>query len=79
MLSIIIPARNEVSNLETILDYFNKGMKNINFEVILIDDFSDDDTLIKSKTLFEPYKNFKVYLIFYCHIILTYVSEWNVI
>ncbi len=61
MLSIIIPARNEVSNLETILDYFNKGMKNINFEVILIDDFSDDDTLIKSKTLFEPYKNFKVY------------------
>jgi len=61
MLSIIIPARNEADNLEDILDYFNENLKNIDFEVLLINDFSDDETLIKAQNLFKENKKFKVY------------------
>ena len=60
MLSIIIPARNEAENLKDILDYFSNKSLPINFEVLLINDFSNDDTLIKAQTLFASKKNFKV-------------------
>tara|TARA_X000000950_G_scaffold166285_1_gene203139 strand:- start:1134 stop:1847 length:714 start_codon:yes stop_codon:yes gene_type:complete len=60
MLSIIIPARNEADNLEDILKYFKDGLKHIDFEVILVNDFSTDETLEKSQNLFKPYENFKV-------------------
>ncbi len=60
MLSIIIPARNEADNLEDILHYFVKGLHDIEFEVILVNDFSDDDTLEKSMNLFRSNKNFRV-------------------
>ena len=49
MLSIIIPARNESDNLEDILNYFKNGMGTINYEVILINDFSEDNTFEKAK------------------------------
>ena len=39
MLSIIIPARNEADNLEDILVYFSTNLKNIEFELLLINDF----------------------------------------
>ena len=48
MLSIIIPLRNEIDNLENIKDNFNKNLKNINFEVILVNDFSSDETFQKA-------------------------------
>ena len=48
MLSIIIPARNETDNLEDILNYFTGGMEKIKYEVLLINDFSNDDTLKKA-------------------------------
>ena len=48
MLSIIIPARNEEDNLESILDYFTKGMSNMDYEIIFINDFSEDNTFKKS-------------------------------
>ena len=60
MISIIIPARNETDNLEDILEYFSKGMKGIEYEVLLINDFSADDTFEKAKSLFEPQSNFRV-------------------
>ena len=61
MLSIIIPARNEADNLQDILDYFISKLKNIDFEVLIINDFSEDDTLAKSQKIFEKNKNFKVF------------------
>ena len=61
MLSIIIPARNEADNLQDILDYFISKLKNIDFEVLIINDFSEDDTLAKSQKVFENHKNFKVF------------------
>ena len=50
MLSIIIPARNEEDNLESILDYFTKGMSNMDYEIIFINDFSEDNTFKKAET-----------------------------
>ena len=61
MLSIIIPARNESDNLQDILNYFKDGMETINYEVILINDFSEDNTFDKAKEIFRNHKNFKIY------------------
>ena len=60
MLSIIIPARNESDNIQDIIDYFEKGLSNTSYEVLLINDFSEDDTLEKSEQLFKEKKNFKI-------------------
>ena len=61
MLSIIVPVRNESDNLKDIFDYFSKNLVKINYEVLIINDFSDDDTLENAKALFENNKNFKVF------------------
>ncbi len=61
MLSIIIPARNEADNLEDILNYFEKNLLKEDFEVLLINDFSDDDTLSKAKKIFQLKNRFKVF------------------
>jgi dolichol-phosphate mannosyltransferase len=61
MLSIIIPARNEAENLEDILIYFEQNLLEIDFEVLIINDFSEDDTFLKSKKVFENRNNFKVF------------------
>ena len=61
MLSIIIPLRNEIDNLENIKDNFNKNLKNINFEVILVNDFSSDETFQKANEIAKGNKNFKVF------------------
>lgn len=42
--SILIPARNEALNLPTLLDSIAALKKSVPFEVILIDDHSEDDT-----------------------------------
>ena len=44
MLSILVPVRNESENLEGIFEYFEENIKNLNYEVLLINDFSEDDT-----------------------------------
>ena len=61
MLSIIVPARNEADNLKDILNYFKNNLNNIDYEVIIINDFSNDDTLIVGERLFKNYKNFKIF------------------
>ena len=60
MLSIIIPARNEADNLEDILDYFKSNLTDLEYELIIINDFSDDNTLNKAQKLFEAEPNFRV-------------------
>ena len=61
MLSIIVPVRNESDNLKSVFDYFSKNIKNLNYEVLIINDYSEDDTLNKTKELVQEYKNFKVF------------------
>ncbi len=60
MLSIIIPAKNEADNLEDILNYFDGNLQNIEFELLLINDFSDDDTFVKAQNIFQNKPSFKV-------------------
>ena len=60
MLSIIIPARNEIDNLEDILNYFVNSMEGIEYEVIMINDFSEDNTFEKAKKIFNSQQNFKI-------------------
>ncbi len=61
MLSIIIPAKNEAENLQDILKYFSSKLSNIDHEVILINDFSSDETLSRAKDLFANNTKFKVF------------------
>ena len=61
MLSIIVPVRDESKTIEGVFDYFDNNLKNINYEVLIINDFSKDDTFDKTKSLVIEYKNFKVF------------------
>jgi len=61
MLSIIIPARNEADSLKDILNYFEENLLDVDYEVLLINDFSDDETLSKAKKIFELKNRFKVF------------------
>ena len=61
MLSIIVPVRNESNNLKSVFDYFSDNLKNLEYEVLIINDFSEDETLNITNKLVEEYKNFKVF------------------
>ena len=61
MLSIIVPVRDETENIGRIFNYFSKGLENLSFEVLIINDFSQDNTLDKIKSLINSYSNFKVF------------------
>mgnify|MGYP003308103380 CR=1 FL=1 len=61
MLSIIIPLRDEFDNLEKVRDKFNEKLSDINHEVLLINDFSKDNTLDRAKEISKNNKNFKVF------------------
>ena len=59
MLSIIIPVRNESDSLNTIMDHYSKNLNSLDYEVLIINDFSKDNTLEKARNLFKS-KNFKI-------------------
>ena len=61
MLSIVVPVRDESKTIKEVFDYFNNNLKNINYEVLIINDFSSDDTFEKTKNLIKYYINFKVF------------------
>ena len=60
MLSILIPVRNESDALEDIIKHFSKNLINLNHEVLIINDFSEDDTLKKIENLILGKSNFRV-------------------
>tara|TARA_B100000963_G_scaffold358848_1_gene384547 strand:+ start:7483 stop:8196 length:714 start_codon:yes stop_codon:yes gene_type:complete len=60
MLSIIVPVRNESNNIEDVFNYFDKNLIDMDYEVLIINDFSTDDTLNKSEVLTNSFKKFKV-------------------
>ncbi len=60
MLSVLIPIRDEYENLDKIESTFSKNLENINYEIILINDFSEDESLKKAQSISNNNKNFKV-------------------
>jgi len=60
MLSIIVPVRNESENLKDVFDYYTKNLKDFKYEVLIVNDFSKDDTLNVARELEQKYKNFKI-------------------
>ena len=60
MLSILIPVRNESDNLKGLINYYSNKLQHINYEALIINDFSDDDTLEKANSLSYENKKFKV-------------------
>ena len=58
MLSIIIPVRNEYENLDEIERQFSTNFSKIHHEVILINDYSTDDTFLKVKEITKKNNNF---------------------
>ncbi len=61
MLSIIVPVRNESNIINEIFDYFLSNLKDIKYEVLIINDFSDDDTFDKCKKLVSETENFRIF------------------
>ena len=61
MLSIIIPLRNEIENLDRIKESFSESLGEIKYEVLFINDFSTDGTLQKANKIAEENINFKVF------------------
>ena len=61
MLSILVPVRNESNSLDDLYNYFDKNLVGMNYEIIIINDFSDDDTFEKANLLPQKNSNFKVF------------------
>ena len=60
MLSIIIPVKNESENLKDITDYFVNNLNDLEFELLIVNDYSEDDTFDKMKNLSMKNKNLKI-------------------
>lgn len=61
MLSIIVPVRNESNIIHDVISYFNINSKITRYELIIVNDFSDDDTLEKLNSIVSNHKNLKVF------------------
>ena len=59
-LSLVIPARNEEKTLLDIVTKVQKSLKNINFEIIIVNDGSTDKTLDIANKLVKKFKNIHV-------------------
>ena len=61
MLSIIIPLRNESLSLQNLRDSLINEIKNLNCEIILINDFSNDNTYETGMKIAEEDSKFKIF------------------
>ena len=59
--SIIIPIRNEEFLLKKIIEQLENKLKNLEYEIVLRNDFSTDNTFLVLKKLIENKNQFKLY------------------
>tara|TARA_Y100001970_G_scaffold289928_1_gene421812 strand:- start:6570 stop:7259 length:690 start_codon:yes stop_codon:yes gene_type:complete len=55
-ISIVIPVYNESSNISDLIIEIDNSLKNYSYEIVIIDDGSNDDTLSKINILQQKYK-----------------------
>ena len=63
--SIIIPCFNVEKYIEKCIKSLISQLNNYNFEIILVDDFSTDNTLEKITSISERFKNIIIIIIQY--------------
>ena len=61
MLSIIVPVRNESNIIHDVIGYFNIKSKIRDYELIIVNDFSEDETLKKLNSIAPDHENLKVF------------------
>jgi dolichol-phosphate mannosyltransferase len=59
-LSIIIPCYNEEKVIAKTIHYIQKSIKKVNYEIVIIDDFSTDNTLKIVNELINKYSNIRI-------------------
>ena len=60
MLSIIVPVRNETDILKDVFTHFSSNLIDLDYEILIINDFSEDDTLIRAKSLASESSCFRI-------------------
>lgn len=58
-LSIIIPCKNEEENILNTINSLTKIISSIDFEIVIINDFSSDNTFKLVKKFFKKKKKYK--------------------
>ena len=62
-LSIVIPTYKEKKNLKNLIQRIKRSLKNITYEIIIIDDESNDGTFELLKEIKSKNKNLKFFII----------------
>lgn len=60
ILSVVIPAYNESKTIDLVVEKLLKNLSSINFEIVIVDDFSKDETARISQNLVEQHKNIQL-------------------
>lgn len=60
LLSVVIPAYNESKTIQVVVEKLLASCSSIDFEIVIVDDFSKDETAAISKKLAGQYQNIQV-------------------
>ena len=70
--SLILPCYNEYGNLKLLLPKILKSFTSTNYQIIIVDDNSEDNTLLRLKRDFKRQKTIKYILIYLYLIVILY-------
>ena len=60
LLTVIVPTYNEVDNISNFINKIKEILKNINFQILFVDDNSTDGTIDKVNKFKERYDNIEL-------------------
>ena len=52
-ISVVIPVKNEAGNINSLVSEIDQSLKNYSYEIIYVNDGSEDDTELELKKKFE--------------------------
>ena len=59
-ISVVIPVKNEAGNIDSLIEEIQQCLKNFSYEIIYVNDGSDDDTEIELKKNLKKHKKLRV-------------------